>query len=185
METVCEWFDLKITRTVSSGLASKPAATVFTGFALKPVAMVSSGLTSKPVATVFSGLALKSVAVVFSSLASKLVATVSLGLTSKLRWWRVSRFGPQNQQLWFGDLGLKITATVSWFESQKQAGFGLSVVPQNQRREVSARHASRSSGLLHVEASLARVSQSGIKINKGVTAGGASGTIMEVASEAS
>jgi hypothetical protein len=31
------------------------------------------------------------------------------------RW--VSRFGPQNWQLWFGDLGLKITAIVSWFES--------------------------------------------------------------------
>jgi hypothetical protein len=24
-------------------------------------------------------------------------------------------FGPQNQQLWFGDLGIKITATVPWF----------------------------------------------------------------------
>jgi hypothetical protein len=28
---------------------------------------------------------------------------------------QVSQFGPQNRQLWFGDLGLKITATVSWF----------------------------------------------------------------------
>jgi hypothetical protein len=42
------------------------------------------------------------------------------------------QFGPQNQQLWFGDLGLKITATVSWFESQNQVGFGLLVAPQNQ-----------------------------------------------------
>jgi hypothetical protein len=67
---VCEWFGLKTTRTV------------------------------------FSGLALKSVA-------------------------RVSRFGPQNWQLWFGDLCLQITAMVSWFEPQNQAGFGLSVVPQN------------------------------------------------------
>jgi hypothetical protein len=56
---VCEWFVLKTTWTVSSGLASKPAATVFVG------------LTSKPVATVFS------------SLASKLVVTVSPGLASK------------------------------------------------------------------------------------------------------
>jgi hypothetical protein len=24
-------------------------------------------------------------------------------------------FGPQNRQLWFGDLGIKITAMVSWF----------------------------------------------------------------------
>jgi hypothetical protein len=45
--------------------------------------------------------------------------------------------------------------------------------------------ASRSSGLLHVEASLARVSQSGLKTDGGVTAGGARGTIAEVASEAS
>jgi hypothetical protein len=34
-------------------------------------------------------------------------------------------------QLWFGDLGLKITATVSWFVAQNQVGFGLSVAPQN------------------------------------------------------
>jgi hypothetical protein len=57
---VCEWFGLKTTWTVSSVLASTPAATVF------------AGLASKPVATVFS------------SLASKLVATVSSSLTSKL-----------------------------------------------------------------------------------------------------
>jgi hypothetical protein len=46
-------------------------------------------------------------------------------------------------------------------------------------------HASRSSGLLGVEASLTRVSQSGLKTGRGVTAGGARGTITEVASEAS
>jgi hypothetical protein len=46
-------------------------------------------------------------------------------------------------------------------------------------------HASRSSGLLHVEASLTRVSQSGLKIGGGATAGGARATIAEVASEAS
>jgi hypothetical protein len=46
-------------------------------------------------------------------------------------------------------------------------------------------HASRSSGLLHMEASLARVSQSGLKIGGGATVGGARGTIAEVASEAS
>jgi hypothetical protein len=68
------------------------------------------------------------------------------------------RFGPQNRQLWFGDLCLKITSTVSWFESQNQVGFDLSVAPQNRRREVGAGHASRSSSLLGVEASLARVS---------------------------
>jgi hypothetical protein len=31
----------------------------------------------------------------------------------------------------FGDLGLKITATVSWFGPQNQSSFGLSVAPQN------------------------------------------------------
>jgi hypothetical protein len=46
-------------------------------------------------------------------------------------------------------------------------------------------HALRSSGLLHVEVSLTRVSQSGLKNSGGVTMGGARGTIMEVASEAS
>jgi hypothetical protein len=59
MTTVCEWFDIKTTRMVFVGLASKPVVTV------------SSGLASKPAATVFS------------SLTSKLVATVSLGLASK------------------------------------------------------------------------------------------------------
>jgi hypothetical protein len=64
-------------------------------------------------------------------------------------------------------------------------GFEFSVAPQNQRREVSVGHASRSSGFLHVEASLARVSQSGLKTGGGVTADGARGTIVEVASEVS
>jgi hypothetical protein len=70
------------------------------------------------------------------------MATVSPGLTSK----PVVGFlvEPQNQggggffglglktgSYEFGDLGLKITATVSWFESQNQADFGLSVASQN------------------------------------------------------
>jgi hypothetical protein len=46
-------------------------------------------------------------------------------------------------------------------------------------------HASRSSGLLHVEASLAKVSQSGLNTGGGVTVGGARGTITEVASVSS
>jgi hypothetical protein len=46
-------------------------------------------------------------------------------------------------------------------------------------------HASRFSGLLHVEASLARVSQSGLKTGGCVTTGGANDTIVEVTSEAS
>jgi hypothetical protein len=44
-------------------------------------------------------------ATVFSGLASKPVA-------------RVSWFEPQNWQLWFSDLGLKIIVTVSWFGLQ-------------------------------------------------------------------
>jgi hypothetical protein len=63
--------------------------------------------------------------------------------------------------------------------------FGLSVAPQNRQREVGAGHASRSNNLLDIEASLDRVSQSGMKIGGGVTTGGARGTITEVASEAS
>jgi hypothetical protein len=77
----------------------------------------------------------------------------------------------------FGDLGRKITVMVSWFGPQNQVGFGLLVAPQNRRREFDAGHVLRSSGLLGMEASLARVSQSGLK-----TGGG---TIAEVASEAS
>jgi hypothetical protein len=46
-------------------------------------------------------------------------------------------------------------------------------------------HASRSSSLLGVEASVARVSQSGLKTGRGAMTGGARATIAEVASEAS
>jgi hypothetical protein len=46
-------------------------------------------------------------------------------------------------------------------------------------------HASRFSSLLRLEASLARVSQSGLKTCGGATMGDARGTITEVASEAS
>jgi hypothetical protein len=46
-------------------------------------------------------------------------------------------------------------------------------------------HVSRSSGLLRVKASLARVSQSGMKTGGGAMTGGARGTITDVASEAS
>jgi hypothetical protein len=56
MATVCEWFDLKTTRTVFIGLASKPVVTVSSGLASKSAAMVFSGLASKPVATVLSGM---------------------------------------------------------------------------------------------------------------------------------
>jgi hypothetical protein len=64
-------------------------------------------------------------------------------------------------------------------------GFSLSVAPQNRWRDVGMGHALRSSGLLHVEASLARISQSDLKTGGGATTGCASGTITEVVSEAS
>jgi hypothetical protein len=44
-------------------------------------------------------------------------------------------------------------------------------------------HASRSSGLFHMEANLARISQSGLKTGGGTMAGGAHATIADVASE--
>jgi hypothetical protein len=71
-----EWFGLKTTWTVFTGLASKPVATIFTSLASKPMAADSIGLASKPAMTVFS------------SLASKLVATVSPCLPQN--WWSVS-----------------------------------------------------------------------------------------------
>jgi hypothetical protein len=74
---------------------------------------------------------------------------------------------------------------ISWFGPQNQVGFSLSVIPQNRRREVGVGHASRSSSLVHVGASLARVSQSGLKTGGGVMMGGARDTIVEVASELS
>jgi hypothetical protein len=47
------------------------------------------------------------------------------------------------------------------------------------------RHVSRSSGLLHVEASRAKVSQSGQNTGGGATTGGGCGTIAEVTSSPS
>jgi hypothetical protein len=182
MSTVCEWFGLKTTRTVFVGLGLKLVATIF------------NGLASKSVVTVFCGLASKPVAIVFSSLTSKMVPTVSPGLTSKPAVGFLVE--PQNQggggfpgldlnQTGISDLGLKIIATVSWFMPQNQVRFDLSVAPQNRRGKVDAGHALRSTGLLRVEASLARVFQSGLKTGRDTMTGGACDTITEVASEVS
>jgi hypothetical protein len=46
-------------------------------------------------------------------------------------------------------------------------------------------HTSRSSGLLHVKASLARIFQSDLKTDGGATTGGVRGTIVKVALKAS
>jgi hypothetical protein len=99
---VCEWFSLKTTRTVFTGLASKP------------VAMVSSSLASKPAATVFTGLA------------SKSMETVFLGLTSK----PVVGFlvEPQNQGGGgFSDFGLKTDSCglVIWASKSPRRFLGL------------------------------------------------------------
>jgi hypothetical protein len=64
-------------------------------------------------------------------------------------------------------------------------GFGLSVASHNRWREVGVGHASRSSGLLHMKASLNRVYQPGLKTDGCATTGGGCSTIVEVASEAS
>jgi hypothetical protein len=81
----------------------------------------------------------------FLSLASKPRVTV---------FW----FRPQNWQLRFGDFDIKITVSISWFGPENLAGYGLWVAPQNQQKGVGDGHASRSSDLLPVEVSWARVS---------------------------
>jgi hypothetical protein len=51
-------------------------------------------------------------------------------------------------------LGFKITMMVFWFGPQNQVGYGLSIVPKNQREdEDDMGHVLRTSGLLRVEAS--------------------------------
>jgi hypothetical protein len=111
----------------------KTTETVFSYLALKPVVTVSLGLTSKPVATVSPGLASKLVAMSFLVWASKPTATV---------WWFVS----QNHHDDFLVLALKPSGW--WFVrcgSKPTGGWD------------GTGHASRSSSLLHVETSWARV----------------------------
>jgi hypothetical protein len=126
MSTVCEWFGLKTTQTVFTGLASKLVATVSGGLASKHAVTVSDSLASEPAVTVSSGLASKLVATIFSSLASKLVATVSRGLASK----PVVGFliEPQNQGGGgFLGLGLKIGSfgLVIWASKSLRQFLGL------------------------------------------------------------
>jgi hypothetical protein len=101
---VCEWFGLKTTRTVFFSLASKLVTTVSPGLASKLVATVSPGLASKPVM-------------------SFLVEPQNQGDGGFFS------LGFKTGSYEFGDLSLKITATVSYFWPQNQAGFGLSVAP--------------------------------------------------------
>jgi hypothetical protein len=98
---VCQWFGLKTTRAVFSGLASKLVATVFSGLASKPVATVSPCLASKLVVDFlfdtqnqggggFPGLGLKT-----SSYGSVIWASKSprqfFGLGLKTKWAMVCR----------------------------------------------------------------------------------------------
>jgi hypothetical protein len=128
----------------------------------------------------------------FSGLASKPVLTVSRDLASKpVVGFLVEPqnqggagfpgLGPQNRLLRFGDLGLKITTTVSWFEPQNHIDYGLSVTPQNRQEEDGVGHTLRSSILLRMDVSQARVFQSSLKTGGGAMTGGACDTITEVA----
>jgi hypothetical protein len=150
----------------------------------KSVATVSGGLTSKPAVTVFSSLALK------------LVATVSPGFASKPLVSFFVELQNQGGGVFFGlclktgNFGLMIWASksprrFSWFVPQNQVDLGLSVAPQNRWREVGVGHMSRSNGLLRMEISLTRVSQSGLKTGGDATMCGARGTIVEVTLKAS
>jgi hypothetical protein len=88
--------------------------------------MVSSGLASKPAVTVFTGLASKPVATVFFSLASKLVVIVSPGLTSKPVVGFLDE--PQNQGGGrFPGLGLKTgsSSLVIWASKSPRQFLGL------------------------------------------------------------
>jgi hypothetical protein len=126
MATICEWFGLKTTRTVFTGLTSKPVAMVSGGLASKPDAMVSSGLASKPAATVFGGLASKPAATVFSGLTSKLVVMVSPCLASKPAVGFLVE--PQNQGGGgFTGLGLKTGSSglVIWASKSPRQFLGL------------------------------------------------------------
>jgi hypothetical protein len=88
--------------------------------------MVSSGLASKPAMTVFTGLASKPVATVFFSLASKLVVMVSPGLASKPVVGFLDE--PQNQGGGrFPGLGLKTgsSSLVIWASKSPRQFLGL------------------------------------------------------------
>jgi hypothetical protein len=129
--TVCQWFDLKTTGTVFSGLASKLVVMVFGGLASKPAVTVSDSLASKPTVMVSLSLTSKPVAMVFCVLASKPAVIASGGLGSKL----VVGFlvEPQNQggggfpslRLKTGSYGLVIWASKS---PRRFLGLGLKTI---------------------------------------------------------
>jgi hypothetical protein len=132
-------------RRFVSGLALKPLRRFVSSFAPKPLGRFVCDLTSKPLRR-------------FLPVRPQNQWRRFLPIRPQNQWWRVSRFGAQNRQLQFGDLDLKITATIFWFVTQNQAGYGLTIASQNRWEDVDgAGHVSRSDGLLHVEVSRGRV----------------------------
>jgi hypothetical protein len=115
--TVCQWFDIKTTGMVLSVVWPQNHLDNFLQFGLKTSGDGFLRFGLKTSGDGFSWFDLKT------------------GGASKPRWWRVSRFGPQNRQLRFCDLDLKITVAVSWFGPQNQGGFSLSIAPQNRRED--------------------------------------------------
>jgi hypothetical protein len=69
--------------------------------------MVYQWIGLKTIMTVYQWFSLKPTWTISPGLAIKPVAMVSPGLTSNPVVASVSRFGPQNRQLWFGNLGQK------------------------------------------------------------------------------
>jgi hypothetical protein len=109
--------------------ASKLRSTIYQWFSLIITGRFVSGLASKPLVQFIGGLGSKLLGRFLPAWPKKMVAIVSHSLTSKPVAW-VSRFEPQNRPLRFGDLILKITVMVAWFEPQNQVGFDLSVAPK-------------------------------------------------------
>jgi hypothetical protein len=107
MAMVCEWFGLKITRTIFVVLASKPVAVVFSSLASKLVVTITFGLASKPVVGFmvepqnqggegFSGLDLKTGSFSLMIWVSKLPRWF-IGLGLKTKWASVCRLRPKTE----------------------------------------------------------------------------------------
>jgi hypothetical protein len=113
-------------------------------------------------------------------LASKLLGRVSW-FDLKTKADGLSLFGLKTGDFGFLGLGLKTGSNglMIWPQNHrdtilvwtsKPSGYGLSVAPQKRREdEDGIGHASRSSGLLRLEASCARISQSGLTTSRGMT----------------
>jgi hypothetical protein len=113
------------------------------------------------------------------------------------RWRRFLLIWPQNRWLGFSVLGLKISSCslVIWASKAPRRFLGLDLKTKHasvcrlclktDERMRRRGHTSRSSGLLYVEVSWARVLQSDLKTGGGAMTGGARGTIVEIVSSPS